>query len=80
MNAKKMMYIRYENAGCMVKTFDSFNESIRFVCNTFGCKDKKLSVTLQKRIHRKIRDAINNKVDYCGGQWCFVPTTNINIL
>lgn len=80
MNAKKLMYIRYENAGCIVKTFDSFNESIRFVHSAAGDRDIKLSVTRQRRIHRKIRDAINNKVDYFGGQWCFVPNTETNIL
>lgn len=79
MNAKKLMYIRCENAGCVVKTFNSFNEAIRFVYNASCGENSRLSVTRQRRLHRKIRDAIKNKVNYFGGQWQFVKAANTNI-
>ena len=68
--SKKILFVRYINAQCVIKEFDSFMEAVRYVYKTSGeANRRKLSENLKKRIHGQIRDAINNKEYYCGGQW-----------
>ena len=68
--SKKILFVRYINAECVVEEFDSFRQAIRYVYENSGEANKRaLSENLKKRIHGQIRDAINNKEYYCGGQW-----------
>lgn len=70
MAEKKIMFVRYINAQCVIKEFDSFRKAIEYVYET-NCNKSlgRMSNNLKKRIHGQIRDAILNKEMYCGGQW-----------
>lgn len=70
MKPKKLMFVRYINAECIVNKFDTFNNAVKFVYEECGTsKHRKFSNRIRLRIHRQIRDAIKNKENYCGGQW-----------
>lgn len=70
MKPKRIMFVRYINAQCVIKEFNSFREAIRYVYTTTGLLSKRtLSNKCKQRIHGQIRDAIKNKEMYCGGQW-----------
>lgn len=67
---KKIMFIRYINAECVVNNFETFTDAVKFVYDNFGLSgQKQFSQSARKRIHGQIRDAILNKEMYCGGQW-----------
>lgn len=69
-NSKKILFVRYINAQCIVEEFDTFKQAVRFVYDNFGIKGhREFSNNIRRRIHGQIRDAINNKEYYCGGQW-----------
>ena len=68
--SKRILFVRYTNAECIVEEFDSFRKAVTYVYENCGEANKRaLSKNLKKRIHGQIRDAINNKEYYCGGQW-----------
>lgn len=69
MPPKKIMFVRYINAQCIVWEFSSFKQAIKYVYENCGISTNRKLNRCRQRIHRQIKDAIANKENYCGGQW-----------
>ena len=78
MKPKRIMFVRYINAQCITKEFNTFKNAVRFVYDEFGIsKNREFSNSCKRRIHGQIRDAIKNKENYCGGQWIEISDQDI---
>lgn len=76
MKPKRIVFVRYINAQCITKEFNSFKEAVKFVYEEMGISQhREFSIRCRKRIHGQIRDAIHNKENYCGGQWIEISDT-----
>lgn len=66
---KKVLFIRYIDANCIVNSFDSMRQACIFVHKNFNHS----KISFCKKVYSaKIKASIREGITYCGGQWIII--------